>query len=144
MFELELITHLFPKAHFIHIVRDPRANISSQRSRWKDASTFTCAKWWKDSVTIGHKLAQSAPNKVTTISYENLMTYPEQTLRHLLTGLDLPYEVGVLNFQLRITDFVPGESPKTVTHHKILPSRAPAWNTRLTDLDVAVIEKVSK
>ena len=140
IFHLGLIFEIFPEACMIHIVRDPRANVSSQRARWKKATIWECILWWRDAVTIGHKLVQERPNQCIEITYEALVKTPEETAQRLCDFLHLSYSAKLLEFELKTRSFAPGSETKQNTFTRPDPSRLDLWKNQLSLLEIQMIE----
>ena len=137
---LDLMFELFPAATFIHIVRDPRANVSSQRARWPEASTWECLRWWRDAVRAGHRLARQQPHRCIELRYEDLITTPEQTLRQLCRFLHVPFLSKLLEFELETISFVSGKEPEAVRFTGLDPTRVAHWQKYLPPLEVRLVE----
>lgn len=137
---LDLMFELFPAATFIHIVRDPRANVSSQRARWPRATTWECLRWWRDAARAGHRLAQQQPHRCIELRYEDLVTSPEQTLRQLCRFLHVPFLSELLEFELDTISFVPGKDPEAVRFTQLDPTRLAQWQKYLSPLEVRLVE----
>ena len=53
---------------------------------------------WKKSVEHGKNVAATEPERYIEIYYEDILRYPEQTLRELFFRLGEPWEPSVLDF----------------------------------------------
>ncbi|MCP4420630.1 MAG: sulfotransferase [Chloroflexi bacterium] len=103
----ELLT-LFPEAHFIHVVRDPRATIASMlqvgmRAKRKgiETATFTAnsrvaTNYVKKCLKAGFTVAKAAPEKVLTIHYERLVIDPERETKKICDFLELGWSDRML------------------------------------------------
>ena len=140
-FHLPQMKRLFPDATWIHIVRDPRANVSSQRSRWPSANVYECARWWRDTVTASHALCVQEKNSAIEIAYEALINEPQQTLEQLCKHLTVPYEDSFFSFKHETRMFDAGEGqPRSFSHFD--PTRLSLWKKRLTDADIQLVETI--
>ena len=143
IFYLDLVFDLFPNVTIIHLVRDPRANISSQRARWQRATLWDCIGWWQDAARLGHVQAKIQPKRCVEITYEALVKEPETSLKTICKFLNIAYSAHLLNFKLHTTSFTQGKAKaETFTH--LDPSRLNLWKKSLTPLEVAVIEETCK
>lgn len=104
---LSLVFRFFPRAKFIHIIRDGRDVVCSLRTHpkyktvggeqvvtgivnpWED-----CVRRWKESTR--RALQWRDDNRYCEIRYENLVSNPEQTLRKLLHDLGLEFDKMLL------------------------------------------------
>jgi protein-tyrosine sulfotransferase len=107
------LIELFPQAHFFHVVRDPRAVISSlfevaKKARGKgDLSYYYCGntraaiKHTKLCLKNGFKASMQYPDKVMTVVYEQLVHDPRTQTERMCRFLHLPWSEKML---------VPGET----------------------------------
>jgi hypothetical protein len=137
---LGLVFDLWPEATVIHVVRDPRANVSSQRARWPKASLWECIMWWREAARVGHNLAGRQPKRCIELRYEDLVRRPEQTLQQLCQFLHLPYTSELLEFELETISFAPGQEPEAVLFRQLDPARLSQWQKYLSPLAIRLIE----
>jgi hypothetical protein len=143
VFHLDMVFSLFPNARIIHLVRDPHANILSQRQRWTRASLWECIGWWRDAARAGHFLAETRPEICTEVTYEQLVKTPHETIRNLCSVLGITYDERLLEFDLETRIYSPGEDGNKDAS-KRAPAKMDAWKQHLTDLDIALIEQECK
>ncbi|MFV9644589.1 MAG: sulfotransferase family protein [Desulfobacterales bacterium] len=98
----ELI-ELFPEAHFIHIIRDPRAIVASMKQVKERAvdkglkpppfteNLATSIEYVKKCFNAGFTAIQNAPGKVLTIVYEQLLTNPEKETKRICKYLGIEW-----------------------------------------------------
>ena len=98
----ELI-ELFPEAHFIQVIRDPRAILSSMRQVKKRAierginqpafvsNTSKSIAYIKNCFDAGFKADKHAPGKVLTIIYEQLLEAPERETKRICNYLGIEW-----------------------------------------------------
>lgn len=108
---LSELTELFPEAHFIHVIRDPRAIVSSMRevqTRAKqkkiDIPYFTANISLSIAYTLrcfaaGFAAVEKAPDKILTIVYERLVEDPETETKRLCKFLGLEWNTQMLTPQ---------------------------------------------
>ena len=116
IFYARALLELYPAAHVVHIVRDPRAVMASQKKRWQRrrlASTtsrvpsyeslrvwvnyhpYTIARLW--SRATAEALALEDHPRVTLVRFEDLVREPEASVRHLCERIGIGYEPGMLD-----------------------------------------------
>ena len=82
-----LRTH-FPGARFIHMVRDPRAVVSSLvRSEVHRSTVWHATKRWITDVEAGLNLERNFEEGVLRVRYEDLVTDPDAELQHIFEFL---------------------------------------------------------
>lgn len=113
MFVSEQILSAFPDAHVIHIYRDPRDVLLSQKNRWrrrfltnaKIPLKRTLVAWsnyhpeltsrlWGATMREADRL--SAHPRFFEVRYETLLEHPETTLQELCSSVGLPFEAEML------------------------------------------------
>ena len=91
-----LLHELFPKARFIHVVRDGRDCAVSLNRRWLRSPVLTIYRW-KKLVTECRRQSQALPDTLYfEVRYEDLTAEPEQWLRRLCKFLGLSFVESVL------------------------------------------------
>jgi N-acetylglucosaminyldiphosphoundecaprenol N-acetyl-beta-D-mannosaminyltransferase len=106
----------YPDAHVVHIVRDPRAVMASQKNRWRrrqlatDGRTvpryesvrvwvnyhpYTVARLWSQATRAA--LALAGHPRVSVLRYEDLVRDPERTVRALCDRLGLDFDPAMLD-----------------------------------------------
>ena len=104
----EALMELFPEAHFIQVLRDPRAILSSmqqvkQRAIAKGLKppSFTADKsksiaYIKRCVDAGANACKQSPEKVLTVVYERLLENPEIEAKKICTHVGIEWDDRVL------------------------------------------------
>ncbi len=141
---LDLVNELFPEAHIVHIVRDPRANVSSQRARWPQFTVWECSMKWRNAVQAALKWQDSGKTSFSELRYEDLLLTPEQTLRTLCQSLNIPFTAEMLSFNQRETVYTSGGIAEEKKFTAPDPSRLTAWQDRMSTLDICLIEACCK
>lgn len=106
---------LYPQARFVHMIRDPRSVLSSQRKKWrrriydKEGSGFTrfetvrawanyhpwtTSKLWKAAVA-SVAAVQDNP-RVMTVQFEDLADNSEAVIARVCAFLDIPFDPDML------------------------------------------------
>ena len=156
LFYAHKLLELYPDARVIHLVRDPRAILFSQKNRWRknrlgtkvpltnvlrvfvNYHPFTITKLWKKSAEIAQTLDTNS--RYLRLFYENLVSKPDESVRALCQFLGLEFETNMLS--------VPqvGSSIKAHNMEKLGLSAefANQWRGRLPRSDIAVCEFLAK
>jgi len=105
------LVELFPEAHFIHVVRDPRAIVSSMqdvcaRAKHKniDIPAFTATPSSRIAYTAkcfdsGFAAVKKSPDKILTVVYESLVKDPEKELKNICKFLSLEWNSQMMEPQ---------------------------------------------
>ncbi|MEM7734946.1 MAG: sulfotransferase [Deinococcota bacterium] len=129
----------FPAAKVIHVVRDPRAVITSlMQMPWAPPGTLL------NALFVRHMLSKvpQAHSQLLEVKLESLLANPEGILRRILAFLDLSWDERVLEHH----NHSPVDSPPFLwlqSAHQPLQLRQPpslSWQTELTTSEIAIIE----
>ncbi len=157
IFYIKEILGLFPHAKFIHIVRDPRAILLSQKNKWKrrkmgatfitqreslrlriNYHPFTLSKLWQSAIKVG--IDNSDNPALLTIRFEDLLQQPEHTLQSICLHLQVPYEASMMDIPLASSSNEADSVAKGIKKE-----RADTWRQGgLSDTEIAICEKVNK
>ncbi len=95
--ETALLLEHFPEALFIHVVRDPRAVISSLiHSDVHHSNAYHASLRWRMDVMQGLELEDKHHQRVIRVHYEDLVRDTENTLRQILEFLNLAFDPVIL------------------------------------------------
>jgi protein-tyrosine sulfotransferase len=94
---VDFVWRHFPKARFVHMIRDGRdVACSLRRQSWMklddrsaDDIAARCATYWVERVSTRHRLAGDP--RYTELRYEDLVRQPEKTLHALMETLGLEW-----------------------------------------------------
>ena len=111
---LDEILGLFPEARAVHIVRDPRSVLLSQKHKWRRRALggssiplreavrswinyhpITIGRIWSASVSGARKAKQQ--DRILHLRYEDLTEMPEATVAKICNFLDLDYQTTMLD-----------------------------------------------
>ena len=102
----------FPEARIIHIIRDPRDILLSQKRRWKrpflannipkkeairywlNYHPITISKIWQGNINSVRRFSQD--NRVKEVRFEDLVSNPQQIVTEICQFLDLSYSEKLL------------------------------------------------
>jgi hypothetical protein len=139
---LDFIRQLLPNLVVVHSIRDPRANVHSQRTRWPATSIWEAASKWRASIRAGREWQRRGVTPYLEVKYEDLVTAPEATCRRLCEFLRIPFEPSLLAFdhvEREWNPARPGEGSKRhyqgFEHHRI-----DKWKKFMTPQEIKLIE----
>jgi len=120
IFHIDKIVRAIPRARFIEIVRDPRDVLASKKTRrqtvWTDRyagkkqqqmhlskayDPFWDALSWKSAIRAGRTSKNLIPDRLFTITYEQLVVEPTQCLKEVCEFLSLEFEQNILKVSTR-------------------------------------------
>ena len=144
VYHLNVVKKLFPQATILHVVRDPRGSVSSQKNRWQYYTTWECTMLWKRAMqaTSHCQKIQAAP--LLEICYERVLLNAQDELSTLCRSLGILFLPEMLTFEEKTTDYTPDGVPLKVTFKSVDSSRLEQWRKRLAPVDICLIEYVCK
>jgi Sulfotransferase family len=147
VFELDKLVRYFPRAKFIHIVRDGRAVYAAQkRSLLKptgeplELDPIQAAKRWNRVTQCFEAFQKLYPHNALEISHETLVQQRETILSKVFNFLEVP-DLDIppgAKFLSQSAGQSPGEYPDKTT----LP-QLDAWQKELTPLEIYLYETVA-
>lgn len=151
---MPLLHGLFPRAKFLHIIRDGRDVALStldwagprkgpgKWDLWEHEPVGACALWWRWQVETGRADARRlAVGSHVEVCYENLVRDPARQLRWISAFLALPYTESMVRFHSGKTTSIPGKSAKG----NWLPATPGLrdWNTQMQPDDQALFQCIA-
>ncbi len=128
------IRRIFPKARFLHIVRNPLDVIASQQETFSNLSCILPRiRAWNRAIQVARTFKNSHPQSFYEIKYEDLATHPEETLKGICRFLRIPYHSSMLN-PLEAYGYIVRENEtwKRKVRLGVLKLRANRWKTNLS------------
>lgn len=94
VFHIPFLKEIFPKAKFIHLIRDGRdAFVSIKDLSWGPGNVYFSALEWNKYLSAWDKhSAQLEPSDKFTLQYEDLLRSPEKELERTCSFLSVPYK----------------------------------------------------
>jgi hypothetical protein len=138
---IDMVMRLFPDAHLVHVVRDPRDVVASlKRMPWWRHGAPGSVSAWAQSVDYVEDAARRWP--VTRVLYERLVADPERELRALCAALGEEYDPAMAEPERLAPEVV----PERRWHRRARggPSTDPVgrWRERLEPWEAALCETV--
>ena len=148
LFYADILWEMFPGARFVHVVRDPRAGVSSmmQADFFPDDVVFNAMSRRKFMTSGRDILEASVPaTHRTLLRYEDLVLNPEETVRSLCAFLEEDFYPEMLSFYKDSSRYMKAEAAESFNKAATRPisaDRLHKWKDKLTEADVARIEAV--
>jgi hypothetical protein len=92
---LPLLRELYPRAKFVHIIRDVRDYCLSMNKAW-GKSIFRAAQRWSDDVASCRTDGAGLGNHYLEIRYEDLLAASAQTVGRVCDFIGIPYRAALL------------------------------------------------
>jgi len=151
----EILKH-YPHATIVHMVRDPRAILLSQKNRWrrpflsdsipkKEAIRYwlnyhpiTMSQLWKANVRTADQFLEDA--RVYTLRYEDLLTEPEKEVEKVCQFVDITYSSDMLKVP-QVNSSSQRDQPKQEGINK---GRADSWKQGgLSSTEMFLCQKIN-
>jgi len=150
------ILDVWPEAHFIHIIRDPRSVVASLRvasktwaSHWASSRiTPNCERWIAD-VTDGREI-RSATQNYQEVQFQELISDGPETVMRILRKLGVPSslddcrryvdECNIRNLQAGKLESAPFDVAK-MGKESFRIGTNDSWRNELSKREIAVVER---
>lgn len=148
---IRTLHELFPRARFVHLVRDGRdvclsattwhrvRNLEARFSSWREHPVLTAALWWEWHVRLAREAgAQLGAGLYHEMRYEALVAAPAGELAALSAFLDIGFSEAMLEFHLGRTK----NDPELGSNKKWLPPTPGLrdWRSQMPAQDVERFE----
>ena len=143
---IDKVYKVFPKAQYIHIVRDPLDVVCSYVKANLYDSHEPAALFWKEATTKARRLGKRlSSNQYLEIQYEDLVREPKQELMRICDFLNIEYSDEQLNFWKHKDNL--GDA-KYRSHHKnlgnpITPNSIGKWKTQISQAEADRIKEIA-
>jgi len=147
--DIPILAKLFPEARFIHIIRDGRnvalsiQEIGIKSGLFRFRNIGECAIHWRERVERGRKAGrQIGSERYLEVCYENLVEYPERTVRSLCEFIDLKFHNGMLQYFERANELVASFKNPLIQRNLFLPltKNLRDWRHQMSKKDLALFE----
>jgi Sulfotransferase family len=139
---IDVLMRLFPDAHLVHVVRDPRDCVASlKRMPWFRASSHFAVAEWAAAIRHTDAAKRRWPDALTRVRYETLVADPERELRALCAALGEAYDPAMAEPR-RVADIaVPlRQAWHSNTRAEVSAASVGGWTKGLDRWEVALCE----
>ncbi|MEX0707133.1 MAG: sulfotransferase [Woeseia sp.] len=161
IFYAQTLLSVFPEARVIHMMRDPRAVMASQKWRWRrrqlvaDSRRFpvieslrvwmnyhpyTMAKLWAKASAEAARMEEHPRFRV--LRFEDLVGRPETAVAELSDWLGLPFEPSMLDVN-RINSSYGAGAGASDGRSGLEPSAISRWRGNLSSSEIAIAERLT-
>jgi hypothetical protein len=143
--QLHILNEMFPRAQFIHIIRDGRDVAASvMKLPWGPDDIIRAAQWWNDHVWVARRVgAVLGKDRYLEVRYEDLVENPERELRRCCAFLHEQYSPDVLAYHKDSHAAIPAERRAQHQRYDAPPdkSRIYAWKREMHPCDIALFDR---
>ena len=127
--DFDRLLEFWPRARFIHIVRDGRDVARSNVSMGWTGNVWTGSRRWIEAETLWDRFSkQLSPDIYLEIAYEDLIRGPKETLTKICEFIGLPYSDEMLSYA------------KTTVYDLPDPAYLNQWKRKLSNFEIRLIE----
>lgn len=157
VFKMEQILDKFPEARIVHVVRDPRDVLLSQKNRhrrrklgggyvkrkemlrfWANYHPLLISRLWKNAVTAGLRVQDP---RIMTVHFEELLRDPLTEIKKICQHAGIPFEEDMLNVP-QVGSSMRKDDPGRLG---IDPARSGSWSKGgLDDAEIEICEKMNR
>jgi hypothetical protein len=145
---IDYLLRIFPRAQFIHVIRDPRdvhasvkAKAKTTTPRWSTTTAEQTARSWVRRIQAGLPW-RPARERYREVRYEDLVRAPHDVMRDVLRFLGEPWDTRILDPDRREAqaERQPGRGN---VRREVFSSSLGRWQHDLTEEEVRHIEVVA-
>lgn len=126
----DLLPKLWPKARFIHILRDPRDVARSTLQMGWAGHVYYGANYWVGPEQRWEVLTRLPESQRIDVRYENLVRQPVEELTRLCNFLGVEYDAAMMDYD------------RNTTYAKPDASLIEQWRRKLTAYEIGLVEAV--
>ena len=143
--KLNLLLDIYPDAKLIHIVRDGRdVYLSLKKIGEPSASSIAVVSYeWNVKLSIIRGVILTHPERTMELRYEDLLCYPEKTLKSVCDFLGVSFETEMLSFHQKSEKFIDHRHSDLI-FNPIDPSNIKKWVTSFSAYELRKFEFFSK
>jgi protein-tyrosine sulfotransferase len=118
VYALKRLHKVFPKAQFIHIVRDGSDVVASYLEAGIYQSAEEAAWRWRTTVGLCRRFGEANPRSYLEVRYEDLVTEPRRTVAGICAFLGTTYDDRMLELPDNAAQL--GDVPRRQRHREVL------------------------
>jgi hypothetical protein len=137
---IDVLSELFPEAHFLIVTRDVRDVCLSWKNKWgKDM--IWCAAKWAERMAKGRRVTEKlSPNRCLYVKFEDLISDTEEICVRICRFLELPFSRRMLEHHKYMREQIGGK----VNYGKpIKAGNLGKWKTGLSTETIKRIEEIA-
>lgn len=142
--KLNILKDAYPRAKFIHIVRDGRdVHLSMKKKHSFASSVVGSSLEWSIKLFLIHRVLDSVRNRAIEVRYEDLVREPVEHLKRTCAFLGVQFEIEMLDFWKKNNSFVDDQHSNLI-RKPIDASNAFKWRQQLNNADIKRFEIISR
>lgn len=145
--DMDVVLRLFPDAQIVHLIRDPRACVSSMKQLpwWISGFDGAVVNWLLAMERIPRDTRALGVDSYHELYYEQLVSDPQTVLAQLCRFLGEDFDEAMLQHDRAAQQIVPSrKSWHRLTAQPVDTSRTEAWRSGLSAAEIGLIELVCR
>ncbi|MCB0736071.1 MAG: sulfotransferase [Bacteroidetes bacterium] len=157
VFYIKELLLAYPTARILHMVRDPRAVLASQKNKWRrrqlgsdfmpkkevirlrfNYHPILAGRLWNSSISAGKVYEQH--KQVMEVRYEDLVAKPEDVVRQICLFTDLNFDANMLEIAVASSSTRPDQPHKNGVSKDSLDT----WRKVLSNAELAILQSICK
>jgi hypothetical protein len=146
--QIAAVWDLYPNAHFVNVVRDPRACAASMRKLgWYDGRLAPAVELWQRAIeTVDGWRPRLAADQLLEVRFEDLVAAPEEALAGIVTFAGLAADENAVARMLRYHE---RKEVRSERYHANVarppdPTRVSGWTDVLETAEIAFVEDATR
>jgi hypothetical protein len=144
---IELLHRIFPRARFIHLIRDGRDVALSVLDTWGRRAhvdlVFAARSWVRRVAEACCSGGRFDPESYLELRYEDLVVEPEKELRRVCRFLDEDFHPKMLQFHLTAEEWIQEGGFHDAVRNPLTTERIDRWRKEMSASDLRVFEAVA-
>lgn len=134
------LLEIFPKAKFVHIIRDGRGITSSFKSlNWGPSTAKYSSKYWTERVSYGLALEKKFPDKVISVKYEKILASPTEEINRICGFLGLEFSEEMLKDQkFSVPNYT--KEQHALVGKPVNTKNIDSWENKLSNKEIKIFE----
>lgn len=139
------LSHIFPDAKFIHIIRDGRDTFLSMRGREPGRENVAVAAFeWKFKIQkVRESFKQLPQERRFEVRYEDILRSPEKKIVEICNFLGVRFEASMLDYYKSSNEFV-GKHHSELIYKPISSNAAERWKKQMSNSENRIFEFIAK
>ena len=144
---IDLLHRIFPKARFIHLIRDGRDVALSVLDTWGHRThvdlVFAARTWVRRVTQARRSIGRLEPDSSLELRYDDLVVDPEKQLRRVCRFLDEDFHPEMLRFHLTARESIEKGGFDDAVRNPLTMERIDRWREEMRANDLRVYQAIA-
>ena len=146
LFQWREIYSGFPRAQFVHLIRDGRdVALSWKKARFGPKHLYVAARRWRENLAEMSNAREAIPAaQFFELRYEDLLAAPEETARALCNYLGETFSIEMLSFYKDPTPYRTDARNNRNVRRPLIRDNVEKWRREMGTRDLHIVEAAAK